>query len=151
MALFRPVVRTTETLDLVYSYDPCVTAPEGEVGWLPVESCVLTQVDGHAADVITVRGLDVLEVVAAEDSGGTRAKALAFSRRGVVKVNGSKKRKDIDAWLDGVAMFDASTTLVLLGMVVSAITRATDPRAVQRFALGKEDDDKSGDHPQEGD
>lgn len=141
MALFRPVVRTSDTIAVAYFGDPCVTVPEGEVGWVPAESCVLDEVDGHTADVVQIRGLSPTEHVVCDDAGGMRARAFARAKKGVVRVNGSANRKVIETWLDQVALHDAGGALVLLGVVVGALTQGSDPRKLQRVALGQDEDE----------
>lgn len=109
--------------DLVYSSDTDVDVPEdvGDCGWIPEH---LARAVRPGADRVRVRGLSADEHTKVRDikaKEGQHAAFLAYCRKGIVEVNGKKKRTEIDAWVNRLAVHGAGA-LDMLALVIQAIT-----------------------------
>lgn len=150
MGIYVPLTRTTDQVAYCFADDPCVTAPVGEVGWVPASECTTITIGSDKADVVVVRPPTVGEHVEAQDAGGARSKAVLLARKCIVSINGKKGRRDIDAWVDSVALYQ-DTALILLWVVLRALARGVDPRSAQRRAVENVDESESDAEDAEGD
>jgi len=90
-----PRIRTTDRVQLVYSEDSCVLAPEGEPRWLE-RTAEGVSVSG-AADVITVHPLggSDLRAIDALDAGQSD---VALVARAFVDLNGRAELEEVAAF-----------------------------------------------------
>lgn len=140
--------------DLVYSSDTDVDVdPEvGDCGWIPEH---LARAVRPGADRVRVRGLNADQHTKIRDikaKEGQHAAFLAYCRQGLVEVNGSKKRTDIDAWVGKLAVHGAGA-MDMLALVIQAITvgrSLEDLRSFLRAAIERETERLLAPHVAEG-
>jgi hypothetical protein len=126
---------TDTTAEIVYSLDPDVTPKNGSVGWILATDATIKT----GADVLEVRPLNIDERSASLDVDGLHSSMVARCRRGLVSVNGHKKRRAIDEFLTGCP----TEAVFLLGCYVASVTAGEDPQLSQRAYFGEEDEDSA--------
>ncbi len=133
---------TQSTAEVVYTFDPDVVPKNGARGWILKSSAT----SKAGADVIEVRPLNIDERSGALDVDGLHTSMLSRCRRGVVAVNGERRRKAIDLWLTACP----SEAVFLLGCYIASVTAGDDPQTSQS-AFFAEDEDGPDQDPDEGD
>jgi len=115
-----PLIRTTDTIDIVCNQDPSVKVKDREVcGWLPLDG---TKTDGKATTV-TVRALSSSELLRcqgflAESAGGGVDLTIHAAWTGTIAVNGPDLHVDEPSEVRDVLDRLAPAALASLGSYV---------------------------------
>mgnify|MGYP003133620214 CR=1 FL=1 len=126
---------TDTTAEIVYELDPDVTPKNGSVGWMLLTEATIK----NGADVLEVRPLNIDERSASLDVAGLHSSMVARCRRGIVSVNGHKKRQAVDEFLRACP----TEAIFLLGCYVASVTAGEDPQLSQRAYFNADDEQKT--------